>query len=57
MERKVRYFDTEGNTRAIVHEVTDAKGNIIHRDFDAVRLESGQMVNKDKKLAVPDNQQ
>lgn len=31
----------------IIHEVTDALGNIIHRDFDAVRISSGQLILKE----------
>lgn len=50
LEQIVKYTDKDGNTIAIVHQVTDAKGNIVHRDFDAVRLDSGQMINKDRKL-------
>ena len=33
-------------TKYLLHEVTDAKGYIIHRDFDAVRILSGQLINK-----------
>ena len=44
------YTNDKGETIAVVHQVTDAKGNIVHRDFDAVRIESGQMINKDKTL-------
>lgn len=40
-----KYSDSEG-TRFIIHEVTDANGNIIHRDFDAVRIPSGQIIHK-----------
>lgn len=40
-----KYSDELG-TKYLIHEVTDAKGYIIHRDFDAVRLSSGQLINK-----------
>ena len=30
----------------MIHEVTDGKGNVIHRDFDAVRISSGHIINK-----------
>ena len=39
------YSDDLG-TKYIIHEVTDANGYIIHRDFDAVRISSGQLINK-----------
>ena len=45
MSRVIKYSDGNG-IKFIIHEVTDAKGNIIHRDFDAVRIESGQLINK-----------
>ena len=41
-----KYSDSEG-TRFIIHEVTDSSGNIIHRDFDAVRIPSGQLILKE----------
>ena len=37
---------SSGQVRFVIHEVTDAYGNIIHRDFDAVRIPSGQMIEK-----------
>ena len=40
-----RYSDDLG-TKYLIHEVTDANGYIIHRDFDAVRILSGQLMNK-----------
>jgi len=40
-----KYSDELG-TKYLLHEVTDAKGYIIHRDFDAVRILSGQLINK-----------
>ena len=40
-----RYSDDLG-TKYLIHEVTDANGFIIHRDFDAVRILSGQLINK-----------
>lgn len=40
------FSDSEG-TRFIIHEVTDSTGNIIHRDFDAVRIPSGQLILKE----------
>ncbi len=39
------YSDSSG-VRFVIHEVTDAAGNILHRDFDAVRIASGQIINK-----------
>ncbi len=41
-----KYSDSKG-TRFIIHEVTDSSGNIIHRDFDAVRIPSGQLILKE----------
>ena len=43
-----RYKDEMG-TKYIIHEVTDANGKIIHRDFDTVRIASGQWINKGGK--------
>lgn len=40
-----KYGDTQG-TKYLIHEVTDLKGFILHRDFDAVRIASGQLINK-----------
>ena len=40
-----RYSDELG-TKYLLHEVTDARGYIIHRDLDAVRISSGQLINK-----------
>lgn len=40
-----KYSDDFG-TKYLIHEVTDANGYIIHRDFDAVRISSGQLINK-----------
>jgi hypothetical protein len=40
-----KYSDNVG-TKFVIHEVTDANGFIIHRDFDAVRIPSGQFINK-----------
>ncbi len=40
-----KYSDDFG-TKYLIHEVTDANGYIIHRDFDAVRIYSGQLINK-----------
>ncbi|SFU74655.1 hypothetical protein [Butyrivibrio sp. M55] len=40
-----RYSDNNG-TKYMIHEVTDGKGNIIHRDFDALKIPSGQIINK-----------
>ena len=40
-----KYSDELG-TKYLIHEVTDARGNIIHRDFDAIRISSGQLINK-----------
>ena len=41
----IRYSDDNG-TRFLIHEVTDELGNVLHRDFDAVRINSGQLINK-----------
>ena len=41
-----KYSDSKG-TKYVIHEVTDANGNIIHRDFDAVRIPSGQLILKE----------
>ena len=40
-----KYSDKQG-TKYLIHEVTDLKGFILHRDFDAVRIASGQLINK-----------
>ena len=40
-----KYSDELG-TKYLIHEVTDSRGYIIHRDFDAVRISSGQLINK-----------
>ena len=40
-----KYSDELG-TKYLIHEVTDAMGYIIHRGFDAVRISSGQLINK-----------
>ena len=40
-----KYSDELG-TKYLIHEVTDARRYIIHRDFDAVRISSGQLINK-----------
>lgn len=40
-----KYSDELG-TKYLIHEVTDARGYIIHRDFDAVRISLGQLINK-----------
>ena len=40
-----KYIDNQG-TKYLIHEVTDANELIIHRDFDAVRIMSGQIINK-----------
>ena len=39
-------YSDELGTKYLIHEVTDARGYIIHRDFDAVRISSGQLINK-----------
>ncbi len=41
-----KYSDTHG-TKYLIHEVTDLNGFILHRDFDAVRIASGQLLNKE----------
>lgn len=40
-----KYGDKQG-TKYLIHEVTDFNGFIFHRDFDAVRIASGQLINK-----------
>lgn len=40
-----KYSDKQG-TKYLIHEVTDLNGFILHRDFDAVRIASGQLINK-----------
>ena len=49
VSRVMKYYDDSGLKFAI-HEVTDAAGNILHRDFDSVRIASGEMVNKISKI-------
>lgn len=39
------YSDNQG-TKYIIHEVTDLNNFILHRDFDAVRIASSQLINK-----------
>ena len=39
-------FRDEFGTKFVIHEVIDEVGNIVHRDFDAVRIASGQVINK-----------
>lgn len=45
LSRVIRYSDSSG-TRFVIHEVTDNTGNLLHRDFDAIRIQSGQLINK-----------
>ena len=40
-----KYTDKQG-VKYLIHEVTDENNCVIHRDFDAVRIASGQLVNK-----------
>lgn len=40
-----KYNDRQG-TKYLIHEVTDLNDFILHRDFDAVRIASGQLINK-----------
>ncbi len=40
-----KYSDELG-TKYLIHEVTDARGYIIHRAVDAVRISAGQLINK-----------
>ncbi|MCL2400857.1 MAG: hypothetical protein FWC91_14080 [Defluviitaleaceae bacterium] len=44
ISRVIKYSDS-GGVRFVIHEVTDKTGRIIHRDFDAVRILSGQIIN------------
>ncbi|RKJ60067.1 hypothetical protein D7Y06_24885 [Roseburia sp. 1XD42-69] len=39
-------YGGEFGTKYLIHEVTDARGYIIYRDFDAVRISSEQLINK-----------
>ena len=47
IEQVVEYRDG-GVLKFLIHEVTDGAGNVVHRDFDAVRIASGQAINKQK---------
>ena len=47
IQRILEYSDSVG-TKFVIHEITDGVGNIVHRDFDAVRIASGQVINKGK---------
>ena len=40
-----KFSDKQG-TKYLIHKVTDLNGFILHRDFDAVRIASGQLINK-----------
>lgn len=40
-----KYSDKQG-TKYLIHEVTDLNGFILHKDFDTVRIASGQLINK-----------
>jgi RHS repeat-associated protein len=39
----VRYSDSNGK-KFVIHEVYDSEGNLVHRDFDSIRIESGQYI-------------
>lgn len=41
-----KYSDKQG-TKYLIHEVTDLNSFTLHRDFDAVRIASGQLINKE----------
>ncbi|HCC07105.1 MAG TPA: hypothetical protein DEP72_02915, partial [Clostridiales bacterium] len=43
----IQYSDSKG-IKFIVHEVTEGNGLTVHRDFDAVHIQSGHMINKMK---------
>jgi RHS repeat-associated protein len=45
ISRVIKYSDRKG-VKVIIHEVTNASGRIIHRDIDAIRIQSGQLINK-----------
>ena len=45
VSRVLKYSDSK-RTRFIIHEVINGAGNVVHRDFDAVRIFSGQLINK-----------
>ena len=40
-----KYSDKQG-TKYLIHEVADLDNFILHRDFDAVKIASGQLINK-----------
>lgn len=40
-----KYSDKQG-PKYLIHEVRTLDGFILHRDFDAVRIASGQLINK-----------
>jgi hypothetical protein len=43
----IKYVDpATGQTKFTVHTVTDGAGNVVHRDFDSVLIQSGQQVVK-----------
>jgi len=44
ISRVIRYSDSHG-VRFVIHEVTNRAGQILHRDFDSVRIASGQLIN------------
>lgn len=44
-----KYSDEQG-VKYLIHEVIDENNCIIHRDFDVVRIASGQLINKKHKL-------
>lgn len=47
VESILEFRDSSG-TKFVIHQVTDKAGNIVRRDFDAVRIASGQVINKSK---------
>lgn len=40
-----KLIDAENTTHAVVHEVTDKSGKVIHEHYESVLLESGQMIH------------
>ena len=41
----VKYSDSQG-MKYVIHEVIDGNGVLLHRDFDSIRILSGQIINK-----------
>lgn len=49
IEQIIKYTDPQtGLTRFKIHKVTDSYGNVVHQDFDSVRIKDGQYISKKK---------